>query len=288
MSKLSVAATEWIGERQPLGVAIGLFGYSMVLLLCALVADTWEFTNPAGQSVGYAQTLTWAWGFSVVVPWAAFFLVWAGREADALPGRLAGAGLLLDKDLSVPANAPQQAAARWTTIRRQQSGWWLLVTVVGLLESIGEWLVTFCTAAGPGRVAAGRRDRLVGEASGRPGGASLGQRRVLPVRVPAASGHDFPHRLPGVSGPCHLRLRRRSSAPRESPTALPEPPALRRRPQAGLRGAGAVLRELSARQPVDLRAALSKSYVERFLAPGPRRQVRERLGIDPGPAGDRS
>jgi len=139
--KLAVGGVEALLGARPLSVALLSVIYSFVLLaLLAPVAGVWSYKNDYGQSVGYAHTLNWAYGFTILVPLMAFFLLRAFKEMESLPRRIAAEEMLLREDYSPHTAAQQLLASRWTKHRRSHSHWWLGITVVGLLGTVGEWI----------------------------------------------------------------------------------------------------------------------------------------------------
>jgi hypothetical protein len=94
-----------------------------------------------GQDVGYAQTLNWAFGFSLMAPLAVFFLLRAACEMDEAIKRLATRGMLLDEEYAPHPKARQLLSSRWTNIQRSHSVWWLVVSLIGTIASLGEWAV---------------------------------------------------------------------------------------------------------------------------------------------------
>lgn len=138
------AGVKRISSWRPLNVAVALMSYSLFLVVLSAVVDTWEDERSfAGvtQAVGYSQTLNWAWAFTLVFPFFAFFLLRAARAADTIPVRLAALGMLVDENGSPHARAAQVAASRWTTTKKRYAPWWFVITAIGAAVSLWEWAV---------------------------------------------------------------------------------------------------------------------------------------------------
>ena len=124
----------------PVQIALAAFVWAFILLFVSAVIGVFAYTYNDRQ-VGYAVSLNWSFGFLLVAPFFYWFLLLASQEAKDLPTKLARAGLLRGTDLQVHANGAPAAAARWTTIRRSAAPWWLLISLLGLVESLWEWWV---------------------------------------------------------------------------------------------------------------------------------------------------
>jgi len=123
---------------KPLGVAVGIVAFSLTLVALSQVVGV--FSSPPGQkAVGYGLSLNWTFGFTLVAPFFAFFLLLAYQSVPELIMRLAEADMLQPKDGSTAANVAPAAQNRWTVARRGTAPWWLTVTVIGILASAWEW-----------------------------------------------------------------------------------------------------------------------------------------------------
>ncbi len=140
LPSMSSSALDRICEFAPAQVGLAAFVWALVLLFLSAVIGVFEFTV-RGRQVGYAVSLNWSFGFTLVAPFFYYFLLLAFQEAKDLPTKLAHAGLLRGADLEVHLNGAPVAATRWTTMRRKAAPWWLLISSFGLLESLWEWWV---------------------------------------------------------------------------------------------------------------------------------------------------
>lgn len=144
LTDASSLALRGISSCRPLNAALALVSYSVVLVVLSAVVDTWDderLFEGVMQSVGYSQTLNWAWAFTLIFPVFVFFLFRAAHAADSLPNRLAAVGMLVDENGSPHDRAAKLAASKWTTIKKRHARWWLLVTAVGVLFTTWEWVV---------------------------------------------------------------------------------------------------------------------------------------------------
>jgi len=127
-----------VGRLPPFQTAIVAAVWALTLLLISFVIGVDKYA-PEGREVGYALTLNWSIGFTLVVPFYYYFLLLAFQAAGELPARLDAAGMLRKDTETLQPNGAAAVAGRWTRIRNQNAIWWLAGSLLGLAESAWEW-----------------------------------------------------------------------------------------------------------------------------------------------------
>lgn len=121
------------------GVAAGL----LVLLSFPLGLNTYLGCDPSGvisRELGYASSVNWTGGMIILAPLFVFFLLTAIRRARTLPRRLSRAHMLVDTTSWEPSEeAEKLVAERWSDTMRKADRWMLLISLIGLAASLGEW-----------------------------------------------------------------------------------------------------------------------------------------------------
>ncbi|MEM7481938.1 MAG: hypothetical protein AAF481_12255 [Acidobacteriota bacterium] len=136
--KLSERWLDRVVSIEPLHAAIAAATWSLVLLVGSFAVGVFQYEY-GGREVGYASSLNWAIGFTLIVPLFYFFLLTTLQEMSALGSRLASAGMLLDGELKPHPNGATLATNRWKAMLKRYSLSWMVFSILGLLESLWEW-----------------------------------------------------------------------------------------------------------------------------------------------------
>lgn len=140
LRRIASSLMDRIAGLEPFQVAVAACVWALTLLLLSAVVGVFSYQY-AGKEVGYALTLNWSIGFTIMAPFFYFSLLLAYREVGDLASRLDAAGMLRRIPSEVQSNGASVFAARWTKIRRDYAVWWLAGSLLGFAESMWEWWV---------------------------------------------------------------------------------------------------------------------------------------------------
>jgi hypothetical protein len=138
LRRIAQNGVDYFSTVRPLGLAVGILIFALTLV--ALSAVVGVYSSPLGQkATGYGLALNWTFGFTLVAPFFAFFLLISYQSVPDLITRLVQADMLGVREKPAPMSAGAAGLGRWTVARHRTAPWWLGVTIIGVLASTWEW-----------------------------------------------------------------------------------------------------------------------------------------------------